>query len=57
MERGLGPSVLPPLFAMGEAAGTASALALQEGVPPRQVPIPWLRQTLAEHGAYLGPSV
>ncbi len=57
MERGLGPSVLPPLFAMGEAAGTASALALQEGVPPRQVPIPWLRQTLAEHGASLGPSV
>ena len=49
--------VMPPSFAMGEAAGTASALALQEGVPPRQVPIPWLRQTLAEHGAYLGPSV
>jgi hypothetical protein len=47
--------VMPPSFAMGEAAGTASALALQEGVPPRRVPVGWLRQTLTEHGAYLGP--
>jgi hypothetical protein len=47
--------VMPPSFAMGEAAGTASALAVQEGVPPRRVPVGWLRQTLREHGAYLGP--
>jgi hypothetical protein len=47
--------VMPPSFAMGEAAGTATALALQEGVPPRRVPVPWLQQTLVEHGAYLGP--
>jgi hypothetical protein len=48
--------VMPPSFAMGEAAGTASALAIREGVPPRRVPIRWLRQTLAEHGVYLGPT-
>jgi hypothetical protein len=39
---------------MGEAAGTAGALATQEGVPPRRVPIGWLRDTLREHGVYLG---
>jgi hypothetical protein len=48
--------VMPPSFAMGEAAGTAAALALQEGVPPRQVPTGWLRDTLREHGVYLGAS-
>jgi len=46
--------VMPPSFAMGEAAGTAAALAIQEGVPPRAVPIGWLRETLESHGAYLG---
>lgn len=47
--------VMPPSFAMGEAAGTACALAVQEGVPPRRVPVDWLRETLADHGVYLGP--
>jgi hypothetical protein len=47
--------VMPPSFAMGEAAGTAAALAVQEGVPPRRVPVPWLQETLVEHGAFLGP--
>jgi hypothetical protein len=46
---------MPPSFAMGQAAGTAAALAVQEGVPPRRVPVPWLRETLVQHGAYLGP--
>jgi hypothetical protein len=50
-----GIRVMPPSFAMGEAAGTAAALALQEGVPPRKVPHGWLRQTLKERGAYVGP--
>ncbi len=50
-----GIRVMPPSFAMGEAAGTAAALAIKEGVPPRRVPVPWLRQTLREHGAYVGP--
>ncbi|MCC6178580.1 MAG: FAD-dependent oxidoreductase [Chloroflexi bacterium] len=47
--------VMPPSFAMGEAAGTAAALALKEGVPPRRVPVRWLRETLTAHGAYVGP--
>jgi hypothetical protein len=46
--------VMPPSFAMGEAAGTAGALAVQEGVPPRRVPLGWLRETLREHGVFLG---
>ena len=50
-----GIRVMPPSFAMGEAAGTAAALALREGVPPRQIPTGWLRETLREHGAYVGP--
>ncbi|MFN8636301.1 MAG: FAD-dependent oxidoreductase [Chloroflexota bacterium] len=50
-----GIRVMPPSFAMGEAAGTAAALAIQEGVPPRRVPTDWLRQTLRERGAYVGP--
>jgi hypothetical protein len=46
---------MPPSFAMGEAAGTAAALALREGVPPRDVPVGWLRDTLRAQGAYVGP--
>jgi hypothetical protein len=49
--------VMPPSFAMGEAAGTAAALAGQEGVPPRRVPVGWLRETLREHGVYLGQHI
>jgi hypothetical protein len=50
-----GIRVMPPSFAMGEAAGTAAALALREGVPPRKVPLGWLRDTLRGQGAYVGP--
>jgi len=46
--------VMPPAFAMGQAAGTAAALAVAEGVEPRNVPIPWLQDTLTKQGAYLG---
>ena len=48
--------VMPTSFAMGEAAGTAAALASAEGIAPRQVPVPWVRETLMCHGAYLGPA-
>jgi hypothetical protein len=27
---------------------------VQEGVSPRRVPVGWLRETLREHGVYLG---
>lgn len=46
--------VMPPAFAMGEAAGTAAAIAIQRAVPPRQVPIYELHERLNRQGAYLG---
>jgi glycine/D-amino acid oxidase-like deaminating enzyme len=46
--------VMPPAFATGEAAGTAAALAVRLGVPPRQVPVDQLQHSLLAHGAYLG---
>ena len=41
-------------FVMGEAAGTASALALARGVAPREVPAQALTEALARGGAFLG---
>jgi len=46
--------VMPPSFAMGEAAGTAAALAAAEGMRPRDVPVGWVQELLTKHGAYLG---
>jgi hypothetical protein len=46
--------VMPPSFAMGQAAGTAAAMAVEWGVAPRNVPIPQLRNLLTRQGAYLG---
>jgi hypothetical protein len=46
--------VMPPAFAMGEAAGTAAALAVARDTSPRLVPVPELQQRLRERGAYLG---
>lgn len=47
--------VMPPSFAMGEAAGTAAALAVRDEMPPRDVDVPELQQQLLRQGAYLGP--
>ena len=41
-------------FVMGQAAGTAAALALQAGVAPRRLDVKALQQTLERDGAYLG---
>lgn len=49
--------VMPPAFAMGEAAGTAAAIALEDRVSPRKVDISKLQRTLIRQGAYLGESV
>jgi hypothetical protein len=49
--------VMPPAFAMGQAAGTAAALALEYGVSPRRVPVPKLQRVLINQGAYLGERV
>lgn len=47
--------VMPNCFAMGEAAGTASALLCRAGeTRVRSVDIRHLQQTLVEHGAWLG---
>jgi hypothetical protein len=46
--------VMPPSFAMGEAAGAAAALAVRAGVEPREIPIPALQQVLVRQGAWLG---
>lgn len=45
--------VMPPCMAMGQAAGTAAALAAERGVPPRQVDAGELRGRLRQDGAFL----
>ena len=45
--------VMPPCMAMGQAAGTAAALAVQTGKTVRQVDAEKLRAVLKENGAYL----
>lgn len=46
--------VMPACFAMGQAAGTAAAIAARRGVPPRGVAMASLHAALREQGAYLG---
>jgi len=41
-------------FVMGQAAGTAAALALQAGVAPRRLDVKSLQERLERDGAYLG---
>jgi hypothetical protein len=49
--------VMPPAFAMGQAAGAAAALAVARGIPPRRVPVVDLQAVLIRQGAYLGERV
>lgn len=46
--------VMPNCFAMGQAAGTAAALALREGVKSREISVSRLQDRLVEQGAWLG---
>jgi glycine/D-amino acid oxidase-like deaminating enzyme len=43
--------VVPPIYAMGQAAGTAAALSVRGRVMPREFSASRLRQRLAEQGA------
>ena len=45
--------VMPPCFAMGQAAGTAAAMAVKEGLGPKQIDSDKLIATLKEDGVYL----
>ena len=45
--------VMPPCMAMGQAAGTAAALAVKNGVTPKQVDVTALRETLKQNGVVL----
>ena len=47
--------VMVPCIAMGEAAGTAAALSLREGVTPRALDADMLRAALRERGAIVSP--
>jgi hypothetical protein len=49
--------VTGPCFAMGEAAGTAAGLALDNGVACGAVDVAVLQQRLERSGAYLGRQV
>lgn len=44
---------MPQCMAMGEAAGVAAAMAAKEGVTPREVDIPRLRETLKKQNVIL----
>ncbi|MCF7943601.1 MAG: FAD-dependent oxidoreductase, partial [Spirochaetia bacterium] len=46
--------VMAPCMAMGQAAGTAAAMALKEILPIRNISIPALQQQLRNQGAILG---
>jgi hypothetical protein len=49
--------VMPPAFAMGQAAGTAAALAVRQRIPPRQIAVRELQEMLLRQQAYLGERV
>ena len=40
-------------MAMGQAAGTAAAIAVREGMDAAQVPVDMVKQTLDENGAII----
>jgi glycine/D-amino acid oxidase-like deaminating enzyme len=48
---------IPPVMVMGEAAGTAAALSLEAGVPPRHVDVTALQKRLIAQGVNLGTPV
>lgn len=49
--------VMPPAFATGQAAGTAAALAVAQGVAPRAIDVDGLQDRLLADDVYLGPQL
>lgn len=45
--------VMPPVFAMGQAAGTAAALCVRRGLDPAQISVAELQKWLVEDGVIL----
>lgn len=45
--------VMPPVFAMGQAAGTAAALSIADGTDPAKIDVAKLQNLLKEDGAIL----
>ena len=46
--------IMPTVVTLGEAAGTAIAIAKKNGITPRMVNVAELQKTLRENGAFLG---
>jgi hypothetical protein len=46
---------MPPSFSLGQAAGTAAAIAVKSKCAPRYVDIDLLRSTLASQGPVIDP--
>jgi len=46
--------LLVPCLVSGQAAGVAAAIAVQEGCPPREIPVEKLRAALLDQGVWLG---
>src|SRR6266568_2458111 len=45
---------IPPMFVLGQAAGVAAALSVQQSMPPRGLNVADVQVLLREQGAYLG---
>lgn len=48
---------IPQCWVTGQAAGVAAALAVQQGVQPRQVDVPALQRALQAQGVFLRPQL
>lgn len=49
-----GTRVMSTCMALGEAAGTAARVALEQGVLPSEVDVSKVRAELLDNGVYLG---
>jgi hypothetical protein len=48
--------VMPICMAIGEAAGVGAALAIKQGISPREIDVSQIRKTLLDAGAILSVS-